>query len=469
MRGIERLINAQSMQGRYIAYLIAPVMVLLALLARLAVAPIGSGLQYITFFPAVTLVAVIAGFGPGMFAAFLGMCLATFIFTPPYFQFSLQTLQASTWSNIVFLFDGLIVCTVISFMQQCQRRAAAKITLFEQATQKLSSKEDEIRQQRIEYQQIIQTSAEGFWLCDQAGNFLEVNDSYCKMVGYRAEELLGMRIPDLEANESAAEVAEHMTKIFSTGHDLFETRHRCKNGELIDLEISVSKSAVRGDGLIVFVRDISQRLAQSKQHLAEVREQRDLLVREVHHRIKNHLQGLVGLLRQHAIDHPQMRDVIDVIVGRVYSIATIHGLQAESLTEQIDLDELMDQIISASGCYSVYENLLIQPVSISPDEAVPIALAINELVTNACKHRLKRSMLSIQISENENHVLILISNAFDAYRQGAQLEGQGLNLIRSLLPRKFSELTLECADNIYTAKLLLFAPVVCINGMKSAK
>ncbi|MDD2721993.1 MAG: PAS domain S-box protein [Gallionella sp.] len=120
------------------------------------------------------------------------------------------------------------------------------------------------RQQReLEYHTLVQTTLEGFWLVSaQDGSFLDVNDAYCNMVGHSRQALLSMHISDVEANESAEEVAKHINQVMTKGHDHFETRHRHKDGHLIDIELSVSYSPIRGGVFFTFLRDISRRKRQ---------------------------------------------------------------------------------------------------------------------------------------------------------------------------------------------------------------
>ena len=112
----------------------------------------------------------------------------------------------------------------------------------------------------LEQREIIQTSLDGFWVVDaQDTRIIEVNDAFCSMVGYSREELLTMRIADLEVDVSPAEITACIKEIIKIGHDRFETRHRHKLGHLVDLEVSVSLSEVDGGILFVFSRDITAR------------------------------------------------------------------------------------------------------------------------------------------------------------------------------------------------------------------
>ncbi|MCJ7656124.1 MAG: PAS domain S-box protein, partial [Dehalococcoidia bacterium] len=109
-----------------------------------------------------------------------------------------------------------------------------------------------------EYQTIIRTTMDGFWLSDMQGNFLDVNDAYCRLTGYSRDELLNMSIADIEAKETPKEVAAHVRKINEVGYDRFESRHRRKDGEIVDVEVGVNFLPTGGHSF-TFIRDISER------------------------------------------------------------------------------------------------------------------------------------------------------------------------------------------------------------------
>jgi PAS domain S-box-containing protein/putative nucleotidyltransferase with HDIG domain len=104
---------------------------------------------------------------------------------------------------------------------------------------------------------------------DIQGRFLEVNDAYCRMVGFPREELLKMCVHDMEALESPDDTAVHISEIMTKGFDRFETRHRCKDRQLLDLEISANFLSGQEERLIfVFSRDVTER-KQGEQALKE--------------------------------------------------------------------------------------------------------------------------------------------------------------------------------------------------------
>jgi PAS domain S-box-containing protein len=110
-----------------------------------------------------------------------------------------------------------------------------------------------------DYQNIIHTTTDGFWIVDSAGRFLDVNNAYCALTGYSREELLNMSIMDIEAVEKPEETARRIRRIIKTGHARFETRHRCKDGRIVDIEVSTTYAGADDGRLFAFLRDITAR------------------------------------------------------------------------------------------------------------------------------------------------------------------------------------------------------------------
>jgi two-component system cell cycle sensor histidine kinase/response regulator CckA len=135
--------------------------------------------------------------------------------------------------------------------------------------------EEALRQSEERYRTILKTALDGFTIDDLKGRILEVNDSYCEMAGYTREELLSMSISDLEAVEKPEETAQHSKKIMEQGYDHFQTKHKRKDGKIIDLEISANYIDVEEGQIFVSVRDITER----KQAEEALRENRDYLER----------------------------------------------------------------------------------------------------------------------------------------------------------------------------------------------
>lgn len=221
--------------------------------------------------------------------------------------------------------------------------------------------------------------------------------------------------------------------------------------------------------------DCCKRMEQVTQaeaaRLAELSQQRDALVREVHHRIKNHLQGVTGLLREHARAHPEIAVALTEAIGQVRVIAEVFGLQGRADIERVKLCDLM--YLAADG--------IVAPVAVVCETAapgrtaplaqgneVPLALVINELVTNAVKHldppdparpvlatsRIDAGGVTIEVRGGPAR----LPPGFD-YARGLGL-GTGLGLVRTLLPQAGARLEFRQEDDVVVTTLRLEPPVV---------
>ena len=144
--------------------------------------------------------------------------------------------------------------------------------------------EESLREREEWGQRIVTTAIEGFWMIDLEGKLVDVNEAYCRMSGYSREELLSMRVSDVSVNESSpALVHRHVQRIKKSGNDFFESRHRRKDGQFIDLEVSATFLKLREPRIFAFFRDITGRKQAEKAQRASEERFRQLAdnIREV--------------------------------------------------------------------------------------------------------------------------------------------------------------------------------------------
>jgi PAS domain S-box-containing protein len=216
--------------------------------------------------------------------------------------------------------------------------------------------------------------------------------------------------------------------------------------------------------------DVTERRAAEQQRLEEAVTQRDLLVREVHHRIKNNLQGVAGLLQQMASAKPEVAPTLNEVAGQIQAIAQVHGLQ-------IGTSGTLPVLGVAQGIFSNLGAMFGADVRFESDdpglwrwglpenEAVPLALVINELGTNAIKYRSSRDLaIEVQIKTRADGVALQIDNAgrlppgFDLSRVTSGVSG--LSLIKALLPRRGARLRLEQLGSLVRTTLELSGPAI---------
>ena len=221
------------------------------------------------------------------------------------------------------------------------------------------------------------------------------------------------------------------------------------------------------------VLDITEQKEGEALRLRQSIDYRETLISEVHHRIKNNLQGMIGLLRQEVAERPELRPAIERAIHRMRAVALVHGLEGQSSDKEIGLrDVLRESVQGMSGTTpaSLVLDLNVTDrwiARLAPGEAVAVALVINELLTNAVKHSEPRSgSCEITLTTRSDRVTVILVNAgglpadFD-YANSHGI-GTGLGLTKALLPRSGAGLCVRAFDDQVRVELNLFPPVVSI-------
>ena len=106
---------------------------------------------------------------------------------------------------------------------------------------------------------VLETTLDGVWQVDAQGHLIDVNPAYCQRSGYTRQELLTMQISQLEALEAPTQIAARIAQLMDTGRIQFETKHRCRDGSLWQVEVSATYRNVDGGRIVSFLRDITER------------------------------------------------------------------------------------------------------------------------------------------------------------------------------------------------------------------
>ncbi len=235
-------------------------------------------------------------------------------------------------------------------------------------------------------------------------------------------------------------------------------------------DVRVAPLAAAGDvaaQLLLVASDVTEQRMAEQARLRAAIDQRELLVREVHHRIKNNLQGVAGLLQQNAARHPELAVVLSEAVGQVRAIAQVYGLQV-GMTGPLGLAGLLRAIaqsvqLTFGQTITVVQPLTDVPHQLPEPEAIPVALVLNELLTNAIKHGQGGGVrCTLQAQGGEVLVQIHGRGQLPAGFSLAAVPGgvSGLGLVRALLPRRSAELLIEQRGDEVVAAISLRPPSV---------
>lgn len=134
--------------------------------------------------------------------------------------------------------------------------------------------EEALQKSEKKFQDIFDNSSDAIFIHDMEEQFLEVNEVACSRLGYSRDELLQMKIMDIDTQKYADKAPERIQKLSRDGHLVFEAAHRCKDGTGFPVEISSRKIEYDGSPCILSVsRDISERKKAEK----EIAEQHSLI------------------------------------------------------------------------------------------------------------------------------------------------------------------------------------------------
>lgn len=116
----------------------------------------------------------------------------------------------------------------------------------------------QLAESELQHRAILSTALDGFMLVDEAGHLRDVNQSLCKTLGYTREEMLNFSVGDLKDIDAPDEVETRLTLAKEQGSLRFESRYRCKNGMIVDVDVSVVYFAEK-KCYFAFTHDITRR------------------------------------------------------------------------------------------------------------------------------------------------------------------------------------------------------------------
>lgn len=311
--------------------------------------------------------------------------------------------------------------------------------------------EEELRKTKEYVQNIIDCSLDMIVTVDKDRRIVEFNKAACETFGYSKEEVVGKSVQILYANEDEGlRVASQVSK-----HEKFigEIQNIRKNGEVFTTLLSASVLRDEKGNIIGKVgnsRDISERKKEEQKIKLSLKE-KEILLKEIHHRVKNNMQVISSLLslQSRNIKDKRVLEMFKESQDRVRSMLLVHEklLQSRDFT-RIDFAEYIRSL--AYGLYRAYgldpEKILldiqVDAFFLGIDLSIPCGLVINELISNALKHGFPKSWegkgkitVSLVKTEDEEIVLIVKDNGVGIPKDFnfRKTETLGLSLVTILI------------------------------------
>ena len=278
--------------------------------------------------------------------------------------------------------------------------ANSLIVRLEKTTESLNQTIEELHESDEKFRNILENIEDGYYEVDLTGNFTLVNASMSQLLGYSREELKGMNNRQYMDKENLKRAFLTFSEVYKTGIPKVNLEGELirKDGKKVFVEASVSlikNSFEQSTGFRGIVHNITERKLAEKQLHASLRE-KELLIGEVHHRVKNNLQVISGLLDLQAASsgNPELMEMFHESQSRIRSMALIHEKLYDSKNfARIDLAGYVRGL--SQELFQTYKispgeiDLIIQTggdVYVDINKAIPCGLILNELISNALKH-----------------------------------------------------------------------------------
>jgi len=277
----------------------------------------------------------------------------------------------------------------------------------------------------LSYRNLFNTFDDAIYIQDETGAFLDVNDGAIKMYGYSKEEFLGKLPNFLSApDKNDFEILKHkLAEAFKGIPQQFEFWGKKKDGTVFLKDVKVYKGLYSGKNVIIaHAQDITKRKKEEEKMLAALAE-KNVLLREVHHRVKNNLQAMIYLIEMQIdkLDDKKVQIFLKELQEQARTMSLVYEqLYQSDYLAQVDMDgylnNLTSNVIQAFGLgkdisFKVNGN----NVSLNVETAMPCGLIINELLTNSLKYAFpegfeKAPAINVVITNEKNRITILISD-----------------------------------------------------------
>lgn len=361
----------------------------------------------------------------------------------------------------ILIVGAAIVITIVFIRQILALKESNKI-------QELLQNNQEILKTREKHLSLITDNMMDLITRSNAkGEYEYVSPSAKKILGYKPRDMLGKNIldfvhpDDLEKVKSSIQKAVHTPSLSETDYlNEVEYRHKTSSGSYIWIETAGTPIFDHGDGLSGFVcssRNINDRKRAEKQIKASL-EEKEVLLKEIHHRVKNNMQIISSLLslQSRYIKDENYLAIFKESQNRVRSMAMIHeGLYRTHNLARINFEKYIQNLIyGLFSSYGIDQSIIktkmdLNEVLLDIDTAIPCGLILNELITNSLKHAFpeeREGEINVLLSQKGNILQIIVGDNGIGFPENIDFqntESLGLQLVNTLVDQLKGEIKIE--------------------------
>jgi PAS domain S-box-containing protein len=253
-----------------------------------------------------------------------------------------------------------------------------------------------LKEGELSYRNLFNTIEDTIFIQDNTGKFVDVNIGATKMYGYTRDELLNNDLQFLSAQDKNDFnlINNCFSEALNGVQQSFEFNGRKKTGELFIQDVRLYKGSYFGkDVLIVHARDITKS-KQAEEKIKTALSEKNVLLREVHHRVKNNLQAMIYLIEMQIdqIDDNKIQTFLMELQEQARTMSLVYEqlYQSDYLAE-VDMDgylnNLVTNVIQTFGANKdINYKIDAENILLDVETAMPVGLIINELLTNSLKY-----------------------------------------------------------------------------------
>jgi PAS domain S-box-containing protein len=228
------------------------------------------------------------------------------------------------------------------------------------------------------------------------GIIVNINEAFSRVLGFKGDEVVGQSTQDLGIWADSNERAKVLDMLDKDGHvDNFETLIQTKTGNTIDGLFSSRIVQIREEEYMLSIfRDVTEQ-KKAQENIRKSLNEKEILLREIHHRVKNNMQVVSSLLRLQAqqVDDEFVHEMFEKSQSRIRSMSLVHEqlYQSEDFIH-ISFQDYLEKLVNNMADTYVGDTRQIavtvnaQDLELSIDSSIPCGLIVSELVSNAYKH-----------------------------------------------------------------------------------
>jgi PAS domain S-box-containing protein len=316
----------------------------------------------------------------------------------------------------------------------------------------------ELLKKEEKFRIIFQESPDGILVFDFSGKVINVNAAALQILGHTKREVIGsyhgQLFPYLRQD---ANFGWHKNVKGRKGEVGIKEVYR-PDGKTVYLDIKTTQIPWDNENVAVMIfRDVSE-IVRAEKKLKSSLQEKQVLLTEIHHRVKNNLQTVISLLNLQSLrikDKKALQSFEDS-VNRIHTMALVHEklYRSEDLS-RIDFKDYVETMVKElfevnKTNKNVGLKMDVHSVMLSIDLAIPCGLIVNELVTNALKHAFPKNQkgtirLSLRLLPDHTHELIVQDNGvgFPANMDLSTNGSLGLQLVKGLTSQLHGHFKME--------------------------